>query len=150
MTITEVGVKLKSLSRYELKGYTHDITLSAKNFLLNFITLYNEKYYTVEGSTTICAPKYARSIEDIYRITKFYYPKITLRIIMTHLTEWVKSEDMNVLFCSAIKKRVFNIKYTQFNSFGEEGSNYYKRYTGLEIGQDEHGFTGDDYLNLLN
>lgn len=150
MTITEVGLKFKILPRYTLNGYIHDEKISSENFILNLIIHYNEKYYTMQETKSICGPKLARSIEDIYRITKSYYPQITLTIIMTHLTKWVLEKRINVLFCKEIKKRVFNIKFTQFNSFGEEGSNKYNAYNGTAVGADEHGITGDMYLNLLN
>lgn len=148
MTITELGVKFKALPRFKLNGYTH-IEQTSEEFINNFIKVYNEKYYTTENDKNVCAPKMARSIEDIYRITKTYYPQLTLRSIMIHLAKGVTNKKFNVLFCNAIKKRVFNIKFTQFNSFGEEGTNYYERYKGTEIGCDEHGLSGDNYLNLL-
>lgn len=138
MTISEQGKIFKEKSRFQLKNYNHE-EQNSEQFMRNFFIKYNQEYYTMDGAKAICGPKLARSLEDIYRIVKNYYPKITLRTIMKTLANFHVEENVKTLFCGQIKKRVFHIKY---------GTNDFKK-TLLKYNLDELGFSGDDYLNLI-
>lgn len=108
------------------------------------------RYYTIntQGEILTSIGKY-RSLNDIYCITKHYFPDVTLKEVMKVLAEQVQAEENGVLFCDTIQKRVFGVSSSLNAGFAENSLKLYGRYTGTELGKDEYGFDETTYLNLL-
>lgn len=92
-----------------------DLVISSNNlksFLQRFFEEYNHRHATFNSKTRerICGSGRRRSIGDLYLISKYYFPKITLDILITTLIELMNEEKITVSKCSDIKKYVFKDK----------------------------------------
>ena len=94
------------------KFYKKDLPLTVKEFLINFFTNYNNNHSTIyvnnkKEQTSISR---RRSLGDIYKICKYYYPDVTLdevvKLLFKDLQKHFK-EGFRHSYCSVIKKRVF-------------------------------------------
>ncbi len=120
------------------KFFKRDLPKTVKEFLINFFTTYNNDHATiyVDGKDVQTTTGRRRSLGDIYKICKYYYPNVTL-------TEVVKLlfKDLQIHFktgfrhsyCGVINKRVFyyspqETNFEQDTRADEYGKNleYYK------------------------
>lgn len=131
------------------KDYLLPPDFTVERFVRNFKEN-GRRYYTINtaGEILTSIGKY-RSLNDIYCITKHYFPDVTLKKVMQILVEQVQAGDNGVLFCDTIQKRVFGVSSSLNAGFAENPKKLYGRYTGTELGKDEHGFDETTYLNLL-
>lgn len=94
------------------KFFKRDLPKTVKEFLINFFTKYNNNHPTiyVDSKDVQATVGRRRSLGDLYKICKYYYPNVTL-------TEVVKLlfKDLQIHFktgfrhsyCTTIHKRVF-------------------------------------------
>lgn len=111
---------------------------TVKMFLKTFFTEYNREYSTRHLNKRLqCHLGRRRSLGDLYRIVKHYYPKATLkevlRVLYVELPEELKG--FRISFCSEIKRKVF----------------YYSYFRNTFVGntRDEFGITPNEYKNEL-
>ena len=60
-------------------------------------------------------PHKSRSIIDVFRITKFYYPDFKLRQLFELLFSWYKKGTMDYLYCPDIKRSIANFSESPTN-----------------------------------
>lgn len=124
-----------------LKGVLKKRKETLEEFLLKFFTKFNNEYETifVENGYVFCdAQSRRRSVTDVYKLCKYYYPKCTLLEIRDLM--FVKfCNDINgwrSCFCGQVKRRVFYINEA-------DGHEIYN----MDV-KDENGMTWNDWLNL--
>lgn len=104
-----------------------NIHADTREFLTFFFTLYNNECVTIDNKgRTTCSIGKRRSLVDIYRICKFYYPTISLKEVKEAL--WDISVGLDVFICPDIRRRVHrrnppahvrgNISYNDADEFG--------------------------------
>jgi len=77
-------------------------------FLLDLVLIYCSLYDTLNSDNNIDTVRGKhRSVEDLFRITKYYYPEVTLLEVMTELTAHARANSLFALPCSNIKKFTF-------------------------------------------
>lgn len=146
--IEELEKQLNKKDLLKFASYTGSEP-DVESFLKKFTEI-NKRYFTkfVDGNKQ-CEPNKYRSIEDIYLLTRNYFPKTTLKEVMKILAELVTMDKLFVIWCPRIKKRVF-MQYRDINAgLAYTELKMYGAYNGTEKGKDEFGFNEDDYLNLL-
>lgn len=108
-TFKQVKTHLRQQSGLKFKGFTkEDVGTNLESFLEN-ILIYNNKYptvYTTNGQTQTGAGK-RRSIGDLFRLTYFYFPKITLTTLYTSLLKLVIEKKALSSICEATGLRVY-------------------------------------------
>lgn len=85
-------------------------------FIQLLIDRWINKYETfnMEGVVTD-GKRLHRSIDDIYRITKYYKPEVTLLDIIRVLVLKIQSKEVRTLFCKNIMKRTYFTKIEDYN-----------------------------------
>ena len=171
--IEEIESFFNHLNRLRLVDYQHNVSLGWKEFLIYFFTNLNKEYYSISADQYInlnakdfneklvpvqdfCLKNKNRSLLDIYRIVKYYYPSIRLYQVMGWLYSKLQSESLidkiknennffiGVLVCKDINKKVFhnlerygshNLYYQTYNVLNrticeicDENGFYYKHY----------------------
>jgi len=114
-SLAEFETKLNKRSAYGLMSINTRSTLintvnNPKAFLRRFFKEYNTNHYTIVDDLDkhiICGPNRRRSIEDIYQITRYYFPKVTLDQVIKLLIELVHENCLGLSKCNDIKKYVF-------------------------------------------
>ena len=137
--LKEIKNKILAVKDIRLaKFFKRDLPKTVKEFLINFFTTYNNDHATiyVDRKDVQTTTGRRRSLGDIYKICKYYYPNVTL-------TEVVKLlfKDLQIHFktgfrhsyCGVINKRVFyyspqETNFEQDTRADEYGKNleYYK------------------------
>ena len=114
--------QLDSKSKLRLSGYQHNPDMPYSEFIQKLLAEYNKQCptYDVDTAELQCQSARNRSLEDIYRIVKNYYPNLRLRTIYTTLLE-----NSGSMICSSIKRRTYREK--------EYWSNH-------DVTPDEHGW----------
>ena len=127
--------KLRKLSLKDFENTDKDI----KDFLKNFLVTYNkEKATIVKQSKRAHTPKAkTRSLGDIYRITKSYFPDTTLKEVLTIITDF---EYISGHYCPDIHKQVYFIG-NDFNELSCHSSR-----SKFDNGFDENGINIKPYL----
>lgn len=102
---TEKPIRLEKFMKKNLPS-------TLKEFLINFFTKYNVERNTIfVDDKQIQTPSgRRRSLGDIYMICKYYYPKCTMKEIVTLLFRDLQThfkQGFRYSFCGVIKKRVF-------------------------------------------
>lgn len=143
-------VEKTMLDNISFQGYQLPINYTVQQFLNDFCNLRNHYYTQNEFGMIVTSIGKYRSLNDIYCITKHYFPEVTLKQIMKILAEQVQTEQTGVLFCADIKKRVFYVPKMLNAGFAQNNDKFYGRYQGTKKGKDEYGFDEHTYLNLLN
>jgi hypothetical protein len=117
-----------------------DLDLDLKDFIILFFVGLNKYFTTVEvesGNLRTNRNK-RRSIGDVYRIVKHYYPEVTLPELFTKMDNiFGREEGFRSSYCTTINKRVY----------------YYSRLDGSIVNlttRDEYGLTYDDWRRLAN
>jgi hypothetical protein len=114
----KLQVVVVSESRYDSKGrnletpvllhpdFINDKFESATDFLPYFFKVYNDNCNTVIGNKNkvVCTSGRRRSLLDLYRICKFYFPGTTIKEIKEAL--WYMPVKMNSFICHDIMRRV--------------------------------------------
>lgn len=120
-----------------------DNTVDIPTFLQELINNYVNHNYTYDINNNITDEKALhRSIEDIFRITKYYYPDITLKELLTELLKLQRDDKIRSLFCNDILKRTYFTKNTEFSrDYGWEYVNSSVRYYECKF---------EDHFNLYN
>ncbi len=99
-------LRLKPFMKKDLKG------VSVKDFIIKFIKTYNKdnalQNVDIESEEVTCAQNKMRAGGDIFRISKYYYPKTTLLEVLAVLDELATSpkKEWKSQICGQIKKRV--------------------------------------------
>jgi len=90
-----------------------DITI--KEFLKLFFTKLNPNYNTlfVKNNQIQCSYGKQRSLGDIYRITKYYYPSVTRKKVKNILLSF--QDKLVGHWCPDIHKRIYEIKDNKFD-----------------------------------
>ena len=85
-------------------------------FIQLLIDRWVNKYETfnMEGIITD-GKKLHRSIDDIYRITKYYKPEVTLLDVIRVLVLKIQNKEVKTLFCKNIMKRTYFTKHVAYD-----------------------------------
>lgn len=85
------------------------IEKTPKEFIFNVIDKYSDREatYNLDGSWQ-CSGGVYRSTGDIFRLTKYYFPKITLRQVLKFLYQLTKENIIYPSYCDRINKRVWD------------------------------------------
>lgn len=88
------------------KNYINEKYCSATEFLPYFFKVYNDNCNTVIGdkNKVVCTPNRRRSLLDLYRICKFYFPDTTIKEIKEAL--WYMPVTISSFICHDIMRRV--------------------------------------------
>ena len=137
-------VKSDYISKLKLERYNHDASLSLEQFLVNFLRNTNIAFNTIystgtrEGQIQTTHGR-RRSIGDIFKICRAYYPECTLadvaNILYQKHTSTGSLNFVGSLICSQINKRVW-------------WNNATHRFSSPER-NDEYGLTQEGWLNLI-
>lgn len=109
------------------EGAPVDASLPLEEFLLNLVKVWNRKFPTIDAkSEKFTEPEDKhRSIEDLFRITKFYKPEVTLQEVCKALFDLRECKKLHSLYCGNISKITFfppgsrgygNSLFSPFNS----------------------------------
>lgn len=95
--------------KLKLKGLDKPEEKNPKDFIKMFFSKYNKKLETiyVSNGTVQCMPGKRRSIEDIYLILTYYYPKASLTKLYTELLNLILNNLVVSGLCKVIHKRVY-------------------------------------------
>jgi hypothetical protein len=74
-----------------------------------FNNIYDTSVASSQYTNKQCFKKKRRSLGDIYRIYKYYYPQITIKEIIEKLQLEIDQNKLSVSYCNDIKKCVFTI-----------------------------------------
>lgn len=114
----------------EYEKHTNNIEKFISDFFKN-----NSSYPTLYAETNrlCCASNKFRSLVDIFLITRFYFPRISLQTVVKHL---YRSEGtvVNAQICQQVKRRVYD---------GRE-----QRHIRHTEAADELGYTHNDYVKF--
>lgn len=110
----EIQKKLDKLAPLKLTYPTKEILKSnetAEQFVRKFICDYNENYPTIyvnteKVQTEICK---TRSAHDIYRVTKFYFPKVTYKDIHIILQKFACKGQLTGEYCNGVGEHVYSL-----------------------------------------
>ena len=106
MLLKEIRKQLEDQGLLHLASYRHNKNLSLEDWLRKFINELNYKKNTLDTDGDVDTPSgKRRSIGDIYRIAKTYYPDISFKELCVNL--FAIRTEFNDSFCSSIYKHVF-------------------------------------------
>lgn len=106
-------------SRYGQTNYIPDenlnitVDLQLKDFILKFLQNYNKEYFTFCGKRYICDLHRRRSLGDIYRICKNYYPDCKPEQVLKYLIDLNNEGYIGGSYCNTINRFVFHDEHTQ-------------------------------------
>lgn len=125
-SITDEGLKKPVLIDID---FVRDRHSNVGEFLQYFFTIYNRECITVNkiGRVT-CTEFKRRSLVDLYRICKYYYPTTSIKEVKEAL--WTLPFGIDVFICPDIKRRVHrrnapNYGGITYNNADEFGWDYY-------------------------
>ncbi len=83
--------------------------IDLKRFIKDFLYSYNKSNTTrsCPYGYQQCDRNRRRSLGDIYRICKYYYPNITLLQVLKVLIDLLNSRKIGTCFCGTIRKQVY-------------------------------------------
>ncbi len=83
--------------------------IKLKDFLKNFFSIYSERHVTIyaKNGVTQTAHGRRRSIGDIFRITKYYYPKVRLTTVYKEMLLNIQRYKFFSYICAETKLRVY-------------------------------------------
>ena len=81
-----------------------------QEFILNFFEMANKKKTVYEENDyQQCYSYAARSMGDMYHITKYYFPELTFEeFYVFFYTQYIKDPNCKGHYCGDVKRRVFN------------------------------------------
>ena len=111
MNCETIEQKLVLNEPIRLKGLLKNRTETVEEFLSDFFTKWNEVKPTiyVKSKAVQTDEGKRRSLEDIYLITKYYYPKVKLVTVVSFLGDEAFDEvpRFRSSYCSMMNKRAF-------------------------------------------
>lgn len=139
-------VDLNTLDKYYTKTrkikFNNEIKIESLDNVYNSLfyknyNISNEPTYYIKGLLH-CESRKARSIDDFFRISKFYFPKMNVKTMITFLKfkyeeEVSKDNHMRLFFCNNIRK---------YNFHGLVRSN------GYYVNVLTYNFKGDGFINF--
>ena len=85
--------------------YIHEKDLSLRDFIGRFFELSDSRRTLSESGNPECSAYRNRSIVDLFRTCKYYYPECTLRQVILGLKYWVEEKnDIGGFFCYDIHR----------------------------------------------
>lgn len=95
-----------------LKGLRKKGTETLEEFIRAFFTKYNNEKATYifkkdKSDELFCDVGRRRSLQDLYKICKYYYPDCKLREIKEILNYWMQEKTLRCTFCSQVLKEVY-------------------------------------------
>lgn len=84
-------------------------TMSYKGFIETALTAFNPNVSTLyaDNNSKQCSKAKRRSAGDIFRITKYYYPQVTLKQVLNSLSSLALNKKIRSSMCEMINKRVY-------------------------------------------
>lgn len=154
MNYKAVEDKLAQTAEIRVRGILKKRKEGLKEFIVRFFTEWNnenETIYTV-ANRKVCEPKCRRSLGDVYKICKYYYPKCTLKqvALILYIDCFDEIERFRSSFCSATKKRMFYVGDDDQDSemlnkyIKDEFGFTYKEWTGQEDDEDAEDMDDDN------
>lgn len=146
MTKKEIDELLSSFPTLYFDNYTHK-RMKFSDFVKKIFILNNS--HSTCNSKTREIEEYGnnrrRSIVDIYRICKHYYPKTTnISLLAKIFYQFKEQYILKRNICSQVKRRVFMLA-----GYSEDTPAANLNY-GCDINKDEFGLTFNEFLNLRN
>lgn len=101
-------------------------------FIRNFITIYNKDHKTYRGNRIQCREDRNRSFEDIYLLTKNYFPQVSLENVFHFLIDGLFSNTKESWFMGFyypdVRKVVFYNKKYGYSFEAIEKSEFYDQF----------------------
>lgn len=76
-------------------------------FLYYFLVKHNLEFNTYYGNYLVCGVNRRRSINDLYLISKYYFPTLTLEELILALNDLIGDRQICTQYCTTINKYVF-------------------------------------------
>ena len=118
-TLLEIQLQLNLEEPIRIRGLLRKRKETIREFLIKFFTEWNSEKETiyVESGEIQTEPGKRRSIGDVYRICKYYYPKCTFKMIKDIVIYLFPENQLNedvidnfrTSHCNTIEKRVYYI-----------------------------------------
>lgn len=142
MLLKEIRKELEDQGLLHLAHYRHNYKLSMEEWIRKFINELNYEKNTlnIDGSINTEAGK-RRSLGDIYRVAKTYFPNISFKELVVTLFK-IRGE-FNDSCCKTIQKHVFYRQNDGMRHNAETDNSY-----GYNGPYDEFGRTLSDYTKL--
>ncbi len=129
---TEWNIKKNTLFAQEVEDFIQDPTEDEEE---------DERVDPIDAKIgeVACRPNKRRSLGDIYMICKYYYPRCTLKQVLTIIYNELSEEidGFRSSNCSTINKRVFYVNESEGTQIMEQSQ------------KDEYGMTVKNYKSLI-
>ena len=110
---------------------TKEVDDDLEDFIYNFLNVYNSHHATItadDETRAISSIGRHRSILDIYLISKYYFPEISLKDVMICVIKLYDEDLIVTQICSTVNRRVFDSKekfpdWTNYNMDDEDEFN---------------------------
>jgi hypothetical protein len=140
--VRTLTVQLNKLPAIRIQGILKKRSETLQLFLVRFFTRWNHENDTIFVDThkVQTAAGKRRSISDIYKICKYYYPACTLRQVKEMLYGGLTGDDIprfRTSYCHTINKRVW------YQGSSDQASSVYDKTT-----KDEFGMTYKEWVEL--
>jgi len=146
MTLLEIQSQLNLKEPIRIRGLLRKRKETIREFLIKFFTEWNSEKETiyVESGETQTEHAKRRSMGDVYRICKYYYPKCTFKIIKDIVIDLFPQNQLNeevidtfrTSYCDTINKRVFYVEEGSFTEICNKTTH------------NEYGFTWSEWKAL--
>jgi hypothetical protein len=119
-TFKQIKEHMQKSSALHFQGLSKDDVGNKLTDFLNNFFIHNRKMHTIYGNGVVQTNKgKRRSITDIYNICRYYFPRITLTHIYSHLLKLISEGKVLSAICSETKMRVYRGtsggEYSYFN-----------------------------------
>lgn len=140
--IEEVEKNLNAAPSLILEGYVFDQGISLTDFILKFIDTLNITYCTVDSNGFVETQGKHRSLGDIYRICRSYFPSVTLAEVYDILNMLWAEVKIKSLHCYNIRKTVYfeDAHYHVGNRFKPRSGYFRENEYGWILAEPEHYF----------
>lgn len=113
-SFSEIQDQLDELPPLRLRGVLKKRSETLEEFLVKFFNKFNDERVTiyVGNSHEQTSTGKRRSLADIYKICKYYYPKVTLEMVQKALVKIMKDKSVprfRSSYCHTINKRVWYV-----------------------------------------
>lgn len=125
--------------------------MSLEEFIENFFSTFNEEHNTKNPETDKVETTMGkhRSINDVYSICKYYYPKVILEEVFVAIFENCKKNKVfGKWFCKSTKRYVFSSQTTDYDALTvRDEPIYYGSDITLSNIYRELGYKPSDFVN---
>jgi len=89
-----------------------------KDFIVSFLTTYRikRKTYEIDPETgkryVFCDTYRTRSLTDLYKVTKFYFPDVTLEQVKKEMLQLEKDKKLSGSWCHTVNRQVYTYMST--------------------------------------